>query len=340
MTRSARRRWARELDYEVDGIALGPTGPLLVHGYEPPAGGRWVDDAIPGKLSALDRSNGELLWTSPCEVGYGRGFGAGFGRDGEAVLVGPSAGGHRIVRMSLDSGELHDVAAVPTFDEAVVEADLCLLASARAVTAVDSRTLKVRWRYAREGERYHLVARNGAHAFVVFTAEAKKRQGLLRLAASSGAFEEVVLAPGQRSIHDLAVDGEALALLVSDMAVALPEAQTLELLLAQDDEAAEPPTGLGIVTLDSEGGAGARARWFEALDGQDSEDFPEVALAADSGKLYVVRGALLEVRDGLTGRSLGDWVVPGLDERVAWRVSQGAGLLAEERRVSVFELPA
>ena len=136
------------------------------------------------------------------------------------------------------------------------------------------------------------------------------------------------------------MDGEALALLVSDMAVALPEAQTLELLLAQDDEAAEPPTGLGIVTLDSEGGAGARARWFEALDGQDSEDFPEVALAADSGKLYVVRGALLEVRDGLTGRSLGDWVVPGLDERVAWRVSQGAGLLAEERRVSVFELPA
>ena len=47
--------------------------------------------------------------------------------------------------------------------------------------------------------------------------------------------------------------------------------------------------------------------------------------------------ALLEVRDGLTGRSLGDWVVPGLDERVAWRVSQGAGLLAEERRVVLIE---
>ena len=65
-----------------------------------------------------------------------------------------------------------------------------------------------------------------------------------------------------------------------------------------------------------------------------------MAVTADSDKLYLVRGALLEVRDGLSGRTLGEWVVPGLDERVAWRVSQGAGLLAEERRVSVFELPA
>ena len=47
-----------------------------------------------------------------------------------------------------------------------------------------------------------------------------------------------------------------------------------------------------------------------------------------------------EVRDALTGRTLGDWAIPGLDERVDWRVSQGAGLLAEETRVSVFELPA
>jgi len=340
MTRSARRRWARELDHEVDGIALGPTGPVLVHGYEPPAGGRWVDSAIPGKLSALDRASGELLWTSPCEVGYGRGFGAGFGRDGEALLVGPSAGGHRIVRMSLATGELLDVAAVPTFDEAVVEADLCLLVSARSVTAVDARTLQTRWRYGREGERYHLVARTGAHAFVVFTSDASRRQGLLRLAASSGAFEAIVLDPSQRAIHDLAVDGEVLALLLSDLAAALPRDQALELLLASEEDASEPCAGLGLVTLAPGTEAGGRARWFQGLDGQDAEDFPEVAVACDSGKLYVVRGALLEVRDGLTGRSLGELVVPGLDERVAWRVSQGAGLLAEERRVSVFELPA
>ena len=51
-------------------------------------------------------------------------------------------------------------------------------------------------------------------------------------------------------------------------------------------------------------------------------------------------GALLEVRDGLSGRSLGEMTLPGLDERIAWGVSQGAGLLAEETRVSVFELPA
>jgi hypothetical protein len=37
---------------------------------------------------------------------------------------------------------------------------------------------------------------------------------------------------------------------------------------------------------------------------------------------------------------LGELTLPGLDERVAWKVSQGAGLLAEETRASVFELPA
>ena len=49
---------------------------------------------------------------------------------------------------------------------------------------------------------------------------------------------------------------------------------------------------------------------------------------------------LEEVRDALTGRPLGEWAVPGLDERVGWQVSQGALLLAEEERVSIFELPA
>jgi len=338
MTRSARRRWARELDHEVDGIALGPTGPVLVHGYEPPAGGRWVDSAIPGKLTALDRASGEVLWTSPCEVGYGRGFGAGFGRDGEALLVGPSAGGHRIVRVSLATGELLDVDDVPTFDQALVEADLCLLCAPRSICAIDSRSLKQRWRYAREGERYHLVARSGASTFVVFSKD--RRQGVLRLAASSGAFDALVLEPAQRAIHDLTVDGESLALLVDNLQGALGREQALEALLAAEEGQSEPSSGLGLVTLATDAEAGGRARWFQALGGQDAEDIPEVAVAADSGKLYVVKGALLEVRDGLTGRSLGDWVVPGLDERVSWRVSQGAALLAEERRVSVFELPA
>ena len=70
------------------------------------------------------------------------------------------------------------------------------------------------------------------------------------------------------------------------------------------------------------------------------DEIPEVSITADAGKLYLVKGALLEVRDTMTGRLLGDWAVPGLDESVAFQVSDGAGLVAEETRVSVFELPA
>ena len=80
--------------------------------------------------------------------------------------------------------------------------------------------------------------------------------------------------------------------------------------------------------------------WYEILSTAPADEIPEVSIAADSGKLYLVKGALLEVRDTLTGRMLGDWAVPGLDESVAWQVSQGAGLVAEESRVSVYELPA
>ena len=88
MTRTARRRWTRELSSEVDGIAVGDTGPILLHGYDPPAGGMWIDDVIPGKLAALDRTSGEVLWASPCEVGYGRGFGAGIGNEDDVIVLG------------------------------------------------------------------------------------------------------------------------------------------------------------------------------------------------------------------------------------------------------------
>lgn len=340
MTRSARRRWARELDHEVDGLALGPTGPVLVHGYEPPAGGRWIDNAIPGKVTALDRQSGDLLWTSPCEVGYGRGFGAGFGADGDAVLVGPSAAGHRIVRMSLESGELIAMSQVPAFDEAVVGPDLTFLVSARKVSAVDSSSFEPRWTYAREGERYHILARREDVLLVVYTQNKLKRQGLLRLDAKTGKPKGALLEPSQKSIHDLAYDDVGAVTLVANVEAALPREQALELLM-QDDGDAGLSSGLGLVAFDPSAKKGdTRALWFETLDTPDDEDFPEVAIFADSGKLYLVRGALLEVRDALTGRGLGDWVVPGLDERVGWRVCDGAGLLAEEQRVSVFELPA
>lgn len=95
---------------------------------------------------------------------------------------------------------------------------------------------------------------------------------------------------------------------------------------------------MGLVALDAARAPGSRARWFERLDEGDEE--PELAVSADNDKLYLARGTLLEVRDALTGRRLGEYVVPGLDDRVGWTVRQGAGLLAEERRVSVFELLA
>jgi len=93
--------------------------------------------------------------------------------------------------------------------------------------------------------------------------------------------------------------------------------------------------GLSAQAADDEAGA-----WYEILSTAPVESVPEVSITSDSGKLYVVQGAMLEARDILTGRALGQWAIPGLDEQVAWQVCCGAGLLAEEKRVSVFELPA
>jgi hypothetical protein len=339
MTRTARRRWTREIGGEIDGIALGQNGPVLVHGYDPPAGDRWIDSAIPGKLAALDRSSGEVRWVSPCEVGYGRGFGAGFGRDNDAVVLGPSTQGHRIVRMSLQSGELLAAADLPTFDEALVGEDVCIVSATKRITATDTQTLREKWRYTREGERYHHIGRAGNRVFVVYSGESRKK-GVLALDATTGEFETTVISPRQKEIHDLAVDERGLVMLVSDLSSALPA----ELL---DDWLRSHSLGRGhggrapaLFAVDPGASDGDAPLWFEALELGDPDEIGDFALGADNGKLYVVRGALLVVRDTLTGRVLGDWAVPGLDERVGWLVAQGAGLLAEETRVSVFELPA
>ena len=69
-------------------------------------------------------------------------------------------------------------------------------------------------------------------------------------------------------------------------------------------------------------------------------EIPEVSISLSSEKLYIANSALLEVRDAVSGRGLGEWTLPGLDERVGWEVAMGGGLLAEETRASVFELPA
>ncbi len=338
MTRTARRRWSRELQFEVDGIAVADSGPVLVHVYEPPAGERWIDAAIPGKLGALDRSSGEILWVSPCEVGYGRGFGAGFGPQEDVLVAGPSSNGHRIVRMTLATGELLDARAIPAFDEAIVFDDVVVIASKRKVVAIDPRTLQERWTYSKEGERYHNIARQGSRVFVVASHEAKKKQGLIALDVKNGHYVTALIPAEQSVIHDLAADSGSLTVLLDNLTAALPREALIEYLRRSDDQELGP--GLALFALKPDAKAGDAPLWYEALEGEEDGEFPEVAVHADAGRLYVIKGALLEARDALSGRRLDEWAVPGLDERVAWSVAQGACLVAEETRVSIFELPA
>lgn len=341
MTKTARRRFTRELASVVDGIAFTDSGPLLLHVYDPPAGGMWVDDVIPGKLAALDRHTGETLWLSPCEVGYGRGFGAGFGMENDVIVLGPSAQGHRIVRMALGNGELISVGEITAFDEAHVSGDLCICVTPRRILAYSSSSMDEAWEYSRPGERYHHAARSGKHVFVVFTHTGSKKQGVLRLDAKSGEFEEELLGAKQPTIHGIAVNADGVVLLTRDLATALPREVVSQFLvdLARRDDDASGDT-LSLLALGLEASDEEAPLWYEILSTAPVDEIPEVSIAADSGKLYLVKGALMEVRDTLTGRLLGDWAVPGLDEAVGWQVSQGALLVAEEERVSVYELPA
>ena len=341
MTRTARRRFTRELTSVVDGIAFASAGPLLLHVYDPPAGGMWIDDVIPGKLAALDRNNGEVVWLSPCEIGYGRGFGAGLGQENDAIVLGPSAQGHRIVRMALGNGELIGAAEIEPFDEALVFGDLCFCVTPRRIFALMSTAMGEAWEYSRAGERYHHVARSRDRVFVVFTHSSTGKQGILCLDAETGEFQGEVLSARQAVIHGIAVNGDGLVVMTRDLATALPRevvAQFLVELAQREDGATHDTLSLLALTLNST--PSDAPLWYEILSTQPPDEIPEVNITADSGKLYLVRGALLEVRDTLTGRMLGDWAVPGLDESVAWQVAAGAGLLAEETRVSLFELPA
>lgn len=341
MTRTAKRRFSREFTSIVDGIAFGPGRPILVHEYDEPAGGRWMDDVVPGKLAALDRSSGDVLWVSPCEVGYGRGFGAGFGRENDAIVLGPGSQGHLMVRMSLVNGELVGATTIDAFDEALVDADLCFCVTPRKIVALSTAAMSEAWTYARPGERYHHAARAGNRLFVVYTHGGTTRQGVLLLDAESGEFQCEVVAPRLPVVHGVAVNADGLVLLTRDLATALPAEISPQLLI----ELARHPEGgtvdsLSLLALPLNATPGDAPLWYEILSTQAADDIPEASVHADSGKLYLVQGALLDVRDTLTGRRLGDWAVPGLDESVAFAVSQGAGLLAEETRVSVFELPA
>lgn len=356
MTRTARRRWGRDLGSEVDGVAFGPAGPVFLHGYDPPAGGKWFDSVIPGKVGAFDRQSGELLWSSPCEVGYGRGFGAGLDAGGDLVVLGPSQGGHRITRMAAASGEALDVQPLAEFDAAWVHTDLCLCVAARRVFALSTAAMVEAWAFQREGQRYHLAARDGNRVHVSFSLQAKRLQGVLLLDAETGRYQGELLAPAQPQIHGLVADGGVMALLVEDLEAALPEElqrqMALERLLAEDPDGDGESFGEGagdvgggstggaggILVLDPSRGPEGAPLWFRRLAG-GRDELAETAIVLDSQKLYLKQGALVTVLDALTGRSLGQAAVPGLDEAVAWAVRQGAFLVAEETRVSVFELP-
>lgn len=343
MTSTARRRWSRELESEVDGVAFSTDGSVLVHGYDPPAGMMWVDDVIPGKCAALDRHTGETIWSSPCEVGYGRGFGAGFGDNHDLIVVGPANQGHRIVRMSRADGQLLGVESIPAFDEAEVHADVCFCLSAGKVFAVSSTKLAVLWTRQKEGERYHLLARAEDRLLVVYSNTKTKHYGVLTLDVRNGKYLDEAVPASLPAIGSLAANGTNAAILTRDLARVLPGEAAGKLMI---DLAMRDPEGdslldtCSLLAFSAEDGIAVAPLWFEALSTVPLDDAPEFGIASDAGKLYLVRGAHLEVRDLCTGRRLGDWTVPGLDERVDWTVRDGACVLAEERRISIFELPA
>ncbi len=323
MTRTARRRWSREFPGEIDGTAFGESGPVFVHGYDPPAGGKWIDSVIPGKLVAFERTTGEVLWLSPCEVGYGRGFGGGLGEPDELVLLGPSSAGHRIARMSATTGELIGAREISAFDQALVAADVCITVMPRRVSGILTSPMLEVWSHSHEGERYHQVGRAGRDLFVTYT-DARRRQGVLCLDVESGEPRGTFVDPTYPVIHELACGDGLLVLLVGSRPAGARSASASSLRL----EAFRT------------GGSAAHPLWKQELADESPDELPDSSISLDSGKLYVAHGALLEVRDGLSGRDLGEMTIPGLDERVAWSVFQGAGLLAEETRTSVFELPA
>lgn len=341
MTSTAKRRWSRELETEVDGIAFDSTGPVLLHGYDPPAGGKWLDDVIPGKLGAFDRNTGERLWIAPCEVGYGRGFGAGIGQHGQVIVLGPSQGGHRIVRMAVADGELLEAADIESFDDALVRSDAVVCCNAKSVWGLDPIQLSQVWRYGREGERYHAIERLGDFVFVVVSSPESGKYGVLRLDARSGAFKGFVVDLSLPVIRGLGATESALVLVTSELEFILESDQRMDFMMQLAQHPDEGPRDtLSLVGLRADAASGTAPLWYRILETRPVDDLPDVSITADSGKVYVERRAHLEALDALTGRSLGEWTVPGLDEKIAWTVIEGAGLLAEETRVSVFELPA
>jgi outer membrane protein assembly factor BamB len=246
--------------------------------------------------------------------------------------------------MSLENGELLEGSDIPSFDESTVARDVCHCASAQRVFALDSLTLNETWEYAREGERYHGLARSGDRVYVSVTqvsAGADDPQGVLVLDASTGEYVGHLLRPCLPTIHGLCATGGLVIVFTEQIEGVIGSDRMGEYALALGSH---PGGGnrdtLSMLALAEGGSSDSPPAWFRILETTPVGDIPEVSVSSDNGKLYVERGAMLEALDALSGRPLGDWTVPGLDMKIGWTVAAGAGLLAEETRVSLFELPA
>ena len=210
------------------------------------------------------------------------------------------------------------------------------------MTGISTSDLFEAWTYQREGERYHSVAFCGGQVVVVYSDANTKKYGLLALDSEDGSFDSILLPPKLPMIHSIAGESGAVVLLTNDLLQVLGPDQAGQFLgelsmLSEDDVLTDT---LSLLALPGGHTDGEPALWWKVLSTEAVEDIPEVSISADSGKLYVVRGAMLEVCDILSGRTLGEWTVPGLDEQVCWSVASGAGLLAEEHRLTIYELPA
>jgi hypothetical protein len=232
--------------------------------------------------------------------------------------------------------------AIEPFDEALIRDEISVTITATKVTGISTRDLEKMWSYHRADERYHSVAFCGGKLFVVYSNANTRKYGILALDAEDGSFDSVVIPSKLPIIHGIAGDGSTLIILTSDLMQGLCPSDAGRFIgeLSMMSEYDVLSDTLSLLAISGSHSEDDPALWWSILATDPVEDIPEVSISADSGKLYQVSGAMLEVRDLLSGRPLGEWTVPGLDEQVCWGVGSGAGLLAEEHRLTIYELPA
>jgi len=240
---------------------------------------------------------------------------------------------------------------LPEFDEALVDGKHVLIVALTSLTRLDSASLEAKWALQAKDDRFHSSATDGKTLFIAVSTKRNRSQGLRAYTVARGGKAGDILAQGQSTILGLGAEDGMVTVLVEDLASALPEDLSRDYQLAK--LMAEDSDDFGGGSLGGEGGSAgvvafawdagekrSEAKWFLDLSASGLEDDPgEASIRVDSGKLYVARGAMISVYDLLSGRPLGEAAVPGLDDFVAWDVADGALLVAEETRLSVYELP-